>query len=185
MKGTARTDHKKRTVRAATACFNAATALTLVVCSCATGYQPLHSGKGYSDWPISTNEFAVSFIGNGETDAQRAADFALLRSAQVTLQHGFSRFAVLDVTNTSSARPYTVRQRYYTAVPPSKAWPPFGLSGSWPYEQDYLMEYDQPRVFFKPGTVLRIKCFASKPEKPFTYDAAALQKSLKQKYKLG
>lgn len=156
----------------------------LVFCSCATPYRPARSGKGYSDWQISSNEFAVSFRGNGETDAERATDFALLRSAHVALEHGFTHFAVMNVTNTSSARPYTLHQQFFTAVPPPGAWPPFGMAEQWSYEPGYVVEYDEPRIYFRPGTVLRIKCFVSKPEKPFTYDAKALQQSLKLKYRL-
>ena len=156
----------------------------MILCSCATQYRPARSGKGYSDWQISSNEFAVSFRGNGGTDISRASDFALLRSAQVALEHGFTHFAVMDVTNTSSARSYTVHQQFYAPVPPERALSPMGIQQPWPYGQGYLVQYDEPHIYFRPGTVLRIKCFVSKPEKPFTYDAKALQQSLKLKYKL-
>jgi hypothetical protein len=154
------------------------------LCSCATAYRPAKSGKGYSDSQISTNEFEVSFRGNGQTDLAQATDFVLLRAAQVTLQHGFSHFAVMDVTNTSSARRYTVHQQFYSPVSPEMGWPPLASGDPWAAPPGYIVHYDEPRIYFQPGTTLKIKCFSTKPEKPFTYDAAALEQSLKQKYKL-
>jgi hypothetical protein len=53
-----------------------------------------------------------------------------------------------------------------------------------PHQSGYIVQYEEPRTYFQPGTVLRIKCFTSKPEKPFTFEAATLQQTLKQKYKL-
>ena len=47
------------------------------------------------------------FQGNADTSLERAYDFALLRSAEVTLHNGFWFFSVLDVTNTSSTKRYT------------------------------------------------------------------------------
>lgn len=142
------------------------------LCSCATPYRPAKSGKGYSDSQISTNEFEASFRGNGQTDLARATDFVLLRAAQVTLQHGFSHFSVMDVTNTSSARRYTVHQQFYSPVSPETGWPPLASGDPWAYPPGYIVQYDEPRIYFQPGTILRIKCFAAKPEKPFTFDAA-------------
>jgi hypothetical protein len=48
----------------------------------------------------------------------------------------------------------------------------------------HFVTYAETRDSFRPGTTLKIKCFKSKPQKPFTYDAAELEASLKAKYKL-
>ncbi len=148
--------------------------------SCATGYHPLDHGTGYSDSQVAPDEFRVSFRGNGNTSPQKADDFVLLRAAQVTRQHGFPWFAVLDVTNTSSVRPYTSQFRYYAAPLPSP-YSPYG-SGA-----DFVGSYvtsERHGVYVRPGSTLLIKGYATKPEKPFTYDAKALEQSLGAKYHL-
>ena len=61
---------------------------------CATGYQSLGYTGGYSDIQLGENAFKVSFTGNGHTLQQRAMDFALLHSAELTLSHGYRYFIV-------------------------------------------------------------------------------------------
>lgn len=53
------------------------------------------------------------------------------------------------------------------------------------FRVSYIVEYEQPRTYYRPGIRLLIRSFARKPDKPFTYDAAALEQSLKQRYRLG
>jgi hypothetical protein len=158
---------------------------TLWLCSCATPYRPLKSGTGFADVQLAPDLFQVSFQGNGQTTSEQVQDYALLRAAELTLQHGFSCFAVADITNTSSARPYNARQQFYTSYPPNMGLPPPTPVADFPYTPSYLIQYDEPRIYFRPGTSLRIKCYTTKPDKVFTYEAAVLQQSLKQKYKLG
>jgi hypothetical protein len=151
---------------------------------CATPYRPARGGKGYEETRLAPDQFRVSFQGNGQTSSQQANDFALLRAAQLTLEHGFHYFAVIDVTNTTSARPYIQRQQFYSDYPPYMGLPPPALGASDPYRFGYIVEYEEPRIYFRPGIRLLIRCFARKPDKPFTYDAAALQQSFKQKYRI-
>ena len=90
----------------------------------------------------------------------------------------------MDSINTSSAKRYTTRQQFYRPASPETGLPiptPHGATLGNPV---YIVEVEEPRIYFQPGTTLKIKCFAAKPQKPFTYDAAALEQSLKQKYKL-
>ena len=154
--------------------------ISLGLCSCATPYHPLKRGTGYSSSQVASNEFAVSFKGNADTTYQRAYDFALLRSAEVTLQNGFRFFSVVDVTNASSAKRYTEIYRTYGTP----------VLGEYDFGRlDYLpgppvVEVQQPQIFYTPGTVLLIECFPAKPEKKFAYDAAMLAESLKRKYRI-
>ena len=152
----------------------AVSAAALLVCSCATGYRPIDHGTGYSDSQVAPDEFRVSFQGNGNTSPQKADDFVLLRAAQVARQHGFPWFAVLDVTNTSSVRPYTSQFRYYAAPLPSP-YSPYGSGAQ--YSGSYVTS-EQRGVYVRPGSTLLIKGYAIKPAKPFTYDAKALEHSL-------
>jgi len=157
----------------------------LCLCGCATSYHPAKAGgKGFADAQISSNEFWVSFNGNSQTGIERAYDFALLHSSEVVQQHGCPYFAVMDVTNTSSAKAYTANQRYYVDNLFDGELGPPALSGYNSFQRGAIVEVSEPRIYFQPGTVLKIKCFPAKPVKPFTYDAAALQQTLKQKYKL-
>ena len=143
----------------------------------------MKNGSGFTDAQLAPDEFMVTFQGNGHTTSAQADDFALLRAAQVTLEHGFAYFAVTDVTNTSSARPYIVRQQFFTDYPPNMGLPPPTPYGLEPYQFGYIAEYDQPAIYFRPGERLWIKCFKTKPNQPFTYSAAALEQSLKRRYR--
>jgi hypothetical protein len=157
---------------------------SLLLSSCGTPYQPMKSGTGFADEQIAPDKFVISFQGNGNDSAEKVGDFALLRAAQVTLSHGFDYFAALDVTNTSSARPYIERQRFYSAYPPNMGLPPPTVGGYDPYRFGYIVEYEQPRIYFRPGTRFVIQCFKARPDRPFTYNAAALEQELRQKYNL-
>ncbi len=156
----------------------------ILLCGCATPYRPMSQGKGHSDTPLASDRFKVAFKGNSETSPQRANDYAMLRAAQVSLQHGFGWFAVLDVTNTSSEWSYTARQQFFSDYPPNMGLPPPTPGGVDPYRFGYIVQYEQPRVAYEPGVQLLIQCYRTKPEKLFTYDAQALAISLKNKYKL-
>ena len=158
--------------------------MALLLAGCATPYQPSKRGNGFTDSQLTRDEFEVRFQGNGQTRAEQVQDFALLRAAQVALGHGYSYFAVLDVTNTSSARPYTIHQQFHADYPPNIGLPPPTPGGVDPYRFGYIVEYDEPAVYYRPGTLLRIKGFQTKPAKPFTYDATTLEESIKRKYKL-
>ncbi len=159
----------------------AAGALALVLCSCATAYHPLKHGRGYFSTQVSSDQFTVGFQGNADTSLERVYDLTLLRSAEVTLTNGFHFFSVLDVTNTSSSK------RFKAVYQTASMVPVIGLQDFGRY--DYFpsparVQVQEPRVYYEPGTVLYIQCFARRPEQPFAYDAAVLEDSLKRKYKV-
>jgi hypothetical protein len=64
--------------------------------SFATPYQASGLFGGYEERRLSENSFKVFFHGNRYTRGERAADFALLRSAEVADQHGFPYFVVAE-----------------------------------------------------------------------------------------
>ena len=68
----------------------AAAALT----ACATGYHPRAFSGGYDEAQLAENVFRVSFEGNAATSTVTAVDYALLRSADVTLERGFTYFII-------------------------------------------------------------------------------------------
>lgn len=74
---------------------------------CATSYQPKSFSGGYSEIRLREDLFEVSFQGNGSTSRERAADFALLRSAEVALENGFPYFVIISEDQKPSMSSYT------------------------------------------------------------------------------
>lgn len=91
-------------------------ALAITLAGCASG--PIYrqaeqpGDYGYRDTMLSTTQFRVSFSGGFGVARETVENFALLRAAQVTLQHGSDRFQVTSretspITETSSFGPTT------------------------------------------------------------------------------
>ncbi len=76
--------------------FIIAVTIVLFIQGCATSYQPLDFGGGYREVQLDENVFKVSFRGNDSTHQERATDFTLLRSAELTLENGFKYFVIVD-----------------------------------------------------------------------------------------
>jgi hypothetical protein len=70
--------------------------LGAVLTACATPYQNNGLRGGYTERKIKEHVFEISFGGNGMTTRQRATDFALLRSAELTLEQGGHYFVIID-----------------------------------------------------------------------------------------
>ena len=79
----------------------------LLLISCATPYQSKSFQGGYSETQLSEKSFIISFKGNGYTDTERTNDFTLLRSAEVTLEHGYKYFTILDSKDYIESSTYT------------------------------------------------------------------------------
>ncbi|MGE0666920.1 MAG: hypothetical protein AB7O49_10230 [Sphingomonadales bacterium] len=69
--------------------------------ACATGYQSQGFTGGFTETQLDRNVFRVTFNGNGFTSASRAEEMALLRSAELTIAHGY-RFFVLAASRTNT-----------------------------------------------------------------------------------
>jgi hypothetical protein len=76
-------------------------ALALLFAGCATSYQPQGFGGGFSDVMTAPDSALVTFKGNGYTGSERVIQMALLRSAELTLQHGYRYFAVTGTNDIS------------------------------------------------------------------------------------
>ena len=68
----------------------------LFLVACATPYQHLGLGGGFTDKQIAPDTFKIHFRGNGYTPDKRAQDLAVLRAAELTLEHGYQYFTVLN-----------------------------------------------------------------------------------------
>jgi hypothetical protein len=61
-----------------------------------TPYQPASGGYGYSEQQIEDNRYRVSFAGNDLTSAETVQNYLLYRAAEVTLDHGYDYFTMVD-----------------------------------------------------------------------------------------
>ena len=74
----------------------------LVLAGCATDYHPMGYTVGYDETKLAPDCFRVVFVGNGYTSDERARDFALLRSTELVLQHGYTSFGIMGDLGRSS-----------------------------------------------------------------------------------
>jgi hypothetical protein len=61
-----------------------------------TPYQPAVDGYGYSEQRIEDNRYRVTFAGNDFTKADTVQNYLLYRAAELTLNHGYHYFTVVD-----------------------------------------------------------------------------------------
>ena len=160
------------------ACGLLALALCALGCASATGYEPLSSAGGYEDTQLDPGFFRVSFEGNEYTTMARAQDFALLRASELTLANQFAHFAIVD--ESAETRVETVE------VPASTETTETTTGRGRHKETTTTTTYVPPRTYYlsKPRSGLLIRCFPVKPSEPETFDAAFLQRTLREKYKL-
>ena len=74
---------------------------------CMTPYQPLGYTGGYTDTQLGENVFRITFRGNVEVSKDRAADYSLLRAAEIALANGFRYFVISDSKVESNIFTYT------------------------------------------------------------------------------
>ena len=134
--------------------------ITLVVCysGCATSYHTTSYTGGFSETQLAPEVFRVFFRGNGYTSGERAQDFALLRAADLTLQHGFTHFAIVDENNSTTTQSFTTPGQAYTTGSA------FATGNMATYSSYTTYTPGQTYTFYKPQTGLLIKCFQEKPD---------------------
>jgi len=166
----------------------------LVLSGCATGYHSSGFTGGYSDTQLAPDVYRVVFRGNGYTAPERAQDLALLRASELTLRCGFTCFAVIDERHSTSISTFTTpghadTTAYGTGYTSGNIYlNPYGgsYSGTSSAYVNAQTTYTPPQtyVFYKPQTGILVRAFQTKPDGIFTFDAAFLQQSLKQKYQI-
>jgi hypothetical protein len=62
---------------------------------------------GFSETQLDENVFRVSFRGNEYTRPERAADFSLLRAAELARNNGYSYFVIVDSQSYARHSTYT------------------------------------------------------------------------------
>jgi len=151
--------------------------LILSLAGCATTYQPQSFSGGFSETQLDKNVFRVSFKGNGYTQAERAEEMALLRSAELTLKNGFKYFVIIDGRSRSDYGTYTTPTQATTTGSAS-------VYGNTAYgNSTTTFTGGQTFLITKPNTTNTIICFAEKPQvNGLAYDAQFVFNSLAQKY---
>ncbi|BCM78249.1 CC0125/CC1285 family lipoprotein [Aeromonas caviae] len=141
---------------------------------CATAYQPYSyfGGGGYSDVQLAENVFQVTVEANGFTTSTEAADLALLRSADLTLERGFKYFIIGSTADHSYSAGYTT---------PSTTTLNATSYGNTIYGTAQTTG-GQTYVFNFPTPSMTITCFSDQPALNGTvYDAAITSRSLRAK----
>jgi len=146
----------------------AALVIGVALGGCATGYHRERFSGGFSETQLDYNMWRVSFAGNGYTNSERAADFALLRGAELALNGGFTHFAIADAASSTSDALITTPTQSFTTGAHTTTY------GGYTF------------VVSAPTATNTIVCFNGKPDiQAIVYDAHFVYESITHKYGIG
>ncbi len=74
---------------------------------CATTYQQQGFTGGFSETQLRQDIYRVTFKGNALTSAERAADFTLLRCAELATESGYAFFMIIDGSHSTKISSHT------------------------------------------------------------------------------
>ncbi len=80
---------------------HAVLALTILLVSCATPYQPLGLTGGYSEAGFDETTYEIAFKANAFTSPDEVQRYILFRAAELTSQAGFDYFVITDAKDSS------------------------------------------------------------------------------------
>jgi hypothetical protein len=146
---------------------------SLLLTACATSYQPYSfiGGGGYKDVQLAENVFKVTVEANGYTSSARASELALLRSADLALEHGFRYFIIGATADHSYSTSYTAPKNTNVNVT-SNGNTAYGTAKTYG-GQTYNFNFPTPSM--------TTTAFKEKPTLQGTiYDAALVSKSLRK-----
>ncbi len=151
--------------------------VAVLLSGCATSYKERGLTGGYSETQLDENVFRVSFRGNGYTSKERASDFNLLRSAELTLEKGYRYFIIVDSQESVKLSTYTTPTISDTDINVYQ-------SGNHFYGDATTTTYGgQTYIYSKPSTTNTIICFKEKPQvNGLVFDADFVANSIRQKY---
>lgn len=142
-------------------------------------YKPEGFGGGYTDMQLDRNIYRVSFRGNGGTSEQRAEDFALLRSAELTLEQGYTHFIILDSASRISSSVHSIPETSTTRVQGTVSGNTFRGTGT------TTTTGGGSYVITKPRSTNTIICFKERPDvQGLVYDATHVRNTIRAKYGL-
>ncbi|MBI5384438.1 MAG: hypothetical protein HZA90_07090 [Verrucomicrobia bacterium] len=152
--------------------------MAIYLSGCATSYQSSGFTGGYKETQLAPDVFRVTFRGNRYTSPERAQDFSMLRASELALQHGFTHFAVVDERRSTTAHSFT------TSGHATTTGTAYVYGNQATYSGQTIYTPGQTHTFYKPRTGLVVQFFKTKPDGIFAFDAAFLQQSIKQTYKI-
>lgn len=136
-----------------------------------TTYQEYAYRGGYSSTQLDDNIFKVVFKGNGYTSREKVEDFALLRSAEIALEHGFQYFAILDEDDYVKTSVHTSEPTYHTTSD--------GLGGA-----TTTTSGGKTTTVSKPTASNTILLLREKPKTGLTYNANFIFREIRNKYEI-
>jgi hypothetical protein len=151
--------------------------ITMVLSACSTAYQRQSLTGGYSETQLGENIFQVSFKGNGFTSPEKASDFTLLHSAEITIKNGYQYFVVVESEKYSKVGTYTTPTTSQTT---GNAY----VSGNYAYGNATTTIYGgQTYIISKPRASNMILCYKDKPDiNGLVFEAEFIVRSIRAKY---
>lgn len=134
--------------------------------ACATPYQKKGFRGGWSELQLSEDTYQVAYSGNAYTSQERVSDFALLRSASLTLENGYKFFALMSEKEYSQTSVTSTEKGEYSA----------SYTGTLKY--DAKTSYN---TISRHNNIYIVKMSNDKPS-GLSYNAAIISKSIKEKY---
>ena len=161
-----------KTMRIAAVLFAA-----IALSACATSYQRDGVTGGFSETQLDENVWKVTFRGNGYTRGQRAEDLALLRCAELTVEKGYTHFALAGASSDKETSTVITPTSSYTT---GSAY----VSGNNVYGQARTHTYGGQTIFIShPSTTNTVVMFREKPEiQGMVFNARFICQSIGQKY---
>jgi hypothetical protein len=148
----------------------------LILASCATGYHAQGFSGGFSETQLDENVFRVQFNGNGYTSGERAADFTLLRSAELAREYGYHYFVIVQSGGGYSYSKHSTPTQTHTTASATTYGNTTNVSAH------STTSGGDTYVIAKPSAVNMIVCFKERPNATMVYNADFLYTSLTQKY---
>ncbi len=139
---------------------------------CSTPYGDNGLIGGASETQLSATQWQVRFRGNGYTSADKAADFCLLRCADIAIREGYPFFVIVDAGTRVDAQTWEQPGEYQSAVrrtgPNTYQARTTGGPTTWNIR--------------RPTTNNTIVLLKDQTARGDAYDAAIIARSLRKKY---
>ena len=150
--------------------------VSTILSSCSTRYQAegLYD-EGYEELQLAENMFRVNFRANKFTRKQNAIDFCLLRCAEISANHGYKYFSIVDQRIDVKSSSFTSPSSSVTTGSVNS------LGGINAYTTNFG---GQTFTTTKPSASNTILCYKEKPRQGIAYNTDFLIKSISEKYQI-
>ena len=154
--------------------------LIIILSSCAnnpTPYQPLSDDGGYEESRLQKDMWRVSFKGNRYTSETDVMDFLYLRSAELTLESGYSHFLIEENFGKTQTKMRSTGPRFGMGFGTGTSSSFWGMGMGFGSEPEYEGYVSYHLAVF----VIRMQNTKEPPPGKEVFDAAFLVESLKAK----